>query len=327
MEHDFSKFPVGDFITGFVIGVTNVDVLDYSRGKYLQITFTDGYGVRTAKKWSYREDVDELPIEGEAYLVEGHVKEYNGSRYLDLANFKKAPSEFKKALTPQAPFSAEELRNDVEAVVSKITDASMQSFTRLVLSKFADEFFIAPAAVGVHHNYQGGLAHHSLEVVEYAERVAESSNYNLNKDLVIMGALLHDIGKTKCYCIKNFAPSMTVCGKLNDHIVVGVGMLYRLMYEWCLINKITEVPKWFDYLVHIVASHHENLEWGSPVKPAFEEALIVARADNLSASLTSMSKSIDEIDTDDGFSKKRDFKFGTFLNKPYFREGDGNNEV
>lgn len=319
MEYDFSKFDVGSEVSGYVIGISKVEVLDYSRGKYLMITFTDGYCVATAKRWNYKEGIDVLPTEGEVYLVDGVVKEYGG-KYLEITSFSNAPEEFKEHLTPQAPLSKSELGDKVSEVISRIEDDSMADFTLFIFSKVFERFLTVPAAVGVHHNYQGGTAYHSLEVVDYATKITESSNYNLNKDLVIMGALLHDIGKTKCYCIKNFAPSMTVCGKLNDHIVVGVGMLYRLMYEWCLINKITEVPKWFDYLVHIVASHHENLEWGSPVKPAFEEALIVARADNLSAGITSMNNSISEINTDDGFSNRRDFKFGTFLNKPYFRE-------
>lgn len=320
MEYDFSKFDVGSEVSGYVIGITDVDVLDYTRGKYLMIKFTDGFGVNTAKKWNFNACSDLLPVKGEVYKVNGTVKDYGG-KYLEINDFQPAPKEFKDALTPCSPMELYEVEEIIKTYTDAICDFSIKSFTEFVLDKYKDSFYEVPAAVGVHHNFKGGLALHSLEVLTLATSIASSTGKPYNYDLLVMGALLHDIGKVECYCIENFAPNMTLAGKLNDHIVVGIGMLYNLISAWISVNNYSKVPQWFDYLVHIIASHHENLEWGSPVKPAFEEALIVARADSMSASLTSMSKSIDEINTDDGFSKKRDFKFGTFLNKPYFRKG------
>jgi uncharacterized domain HDIG len=144
--------------------------------------------------------------------------------------------------------------------------------------KTADLFKRAPAAKGFHHIYLGGLLEHTLSVVRLLEKVAEHYP-NLNKDMLIAGGILHDIGK-----IYEFSYDQLIDysdeGRLIGHIVMGVEMLDK---------KIAAIPdfppKLSLELRHLLLSHHGEFEFGSPKRPKTLEALVVHYIDDLDAKL------------------------------------------
>jgi len=150
-----------------------------------------------------------------------------------------------------------------------------------------------PAAVYLHHAYVSGLLEHSLAVTSSALNIAR--NYlgalHIDVDVVIAGALLHDLGKLESYRLSP-APEMTVEGNVIDHIVLGYHRFMTLADEYLGKDvadaeganvKKTNVPSERQVLAigHILVSHHGTREFGSPVLPSTPEALIVSVADEL----------------------------------------------
>ena len=136
-----------------------------------------------------------------------------------------------------------------------------------------DRFLAYPASTGVHHVYVGGLLEHSLSVAKMGMAVA--SLIGGDRDIIITGSMLHDIGKIQELEItRGFR--FTDRGRLLGHITLGVMIVEEL------IGRIDGFPQELtDILTHIVISHHGLEEWGSPKKPMFPEALIVHHLDNL----------------------------------------------
>ena len=146
-------------------------------------------------------------------------------------------------------------------------------------------FWVLPAATNFHHAYKGGLSQHIAEVVENAYLMARGYD-NIDMDLLLTGALLHDLGKLKVYNLYKGLPGYTYYGDFYEHLTMGVLMVH----EYCARYNI-DVEKWdIVKLDHIILSHHGKREYGSPVPPVFQEAVIVNKADNMSAEMNKLDK-------------------------------------
>lgn len=150
--------------------------------------------------------------------------------------------------------------------------------------KLRERYLIATAAKTNHHAYRGGLVHHSVEVANHALNVAHQYPGLLCHDLLITAALLHDIGKLWEMEQNNWKSGQyTRAGNLLGHIFIGGSRLER----FCGILRFPENLR--DHLIHAILAHHEELEYGSPVKPMTPEAILLAKCDQISAELTQYS--------------------------------------
>jgi len=161
---------------------------------------------------------------------------------------------------------------------------------------FADESFRlafekTPGSTGGHHAKIGGLLLHTWEVVRIAKQTAVTMRANV--DLVVAGALLHDLGKVESYTTGPGGFTFTPCGLLVGHIVLGVMMLERRIAKLgepvCTEGQLLE-------LQHMILSHHGALEYGSPVTPMTAEAEIVHWADEASAKANDMMEALEDPD-------------------------------
>jgi 3'-5' exoribonuclease len=161
---------------------------------------------------------------------------------------------------------------------------------------FADDDFRlrferTPGSPSGHHAKLGGLLLHVYEVVSIAKTTARTARANM--DLIIAGSLLHDIGKVEAYEVSATGFSVTPCGLLLGHVVLGALMLERVLaklnHPVCTDGQLLE-------LQHMILSHHGSLEFGSPVQPATLEAEIVHWADESSAKANDMSESLEDPD-------------------------------
>lgn len=151
----------------------------------------------------------------------------------------------------------------------------------LVQGPYKNSFFTAPGAKGIHHAYVGGLAEHTQQVLDAAEKAAEAYPYlQINKDLLITGALLHDIGKIDCYILSSDGIQTSRAHDLFDHIVLGISILGRTAEH--LVHS-PEDEELYQQLIHIITSHHNLLEWGSPREPKTVEAWLIHIGDLLSS--------------------------------------------
>jgi 3'-5' exoribonuclease len=193
------------------------------------------------------------------------------------------------------------------------SEISTPTLRRVVDLFYADDNFRlqleqTPGSVNGHHAKLGGLLLHLFEVTSIARATAKTMNANV--DLVVAGALLHDIGKVEAYEIDGGGFANTPCGLLLGHVVLGCLMLERRLAavgrSACSEGQLLD-------LQHMILSHHGSLEFGSPVQPMTTEAEIVHWADEASAKANDMIESLEDSEafaSGREFSDKRPWRVG-----------------
>jgi len=153
-------------------------------------------------------------------------------------------------------------------------------------------FKMFPAAVAHHHAYVHGLLEHTLGVARSALAIAASykgTEYEADADIVLAGALLHDLGKVDTYLLSP-GPEATLEATVIDHIATGYARFSKLADAFGLSPLVRTL------LGHVILSHHGLKEFGSPVLPATPEAMIVSAADNLDFYLNSWHGAVEQLD-------------------------------
>ena len=179
-----------------------------------------------------------------------------------------------------SPVGFAELGERLAGLVDSVADPSLRALLERALDGSQEPgatFLVAPAAVRNHHAYRHGLLEHSIIVAETAAGVAGNFE-TVDRDLVLTGALLHDIGKIEAYTSDAMAPLLTDEGRLHGEIVIGHDIVRGLIAE--VPDFPPETAK---RLRHIIVSHHGMREKGSPVIPQTREAIIVHYCDDMTA--------------------------------------------
>lgn len=310
------ELEVGSNLEGFSGVITDVSVGNAKTGKFLSLKISDDSdSTIDAIQWSFEGDTPKLY---DACALNGKVQisSFTGKKQIVISKLVfKTDLELARKFMKHSFINSSVLYEKMSRLLDEINDENLREFCKRIHNDFQDLIKEIPAAVNMHHNYYGGYAQHVYEVMSMAismtNALKEFSNFDYNQDLIIAGSYLHDLGKLKSYCLDGLEPSMTFEGKLNDHIGEGVLMLSQLSNVYDI-----DISKWIPYLTNIILSHHENLEWGSPVKPSYPEALIIARADNMSASVEEMIDEVNELEDGEDFANKKSFKFGTRVHRP-----------
>lgn len=220
----------------------------------------------------------------------------------DPASYMKTPAE-----------NLDDLKDKFDRIVSMVNDVYLKELINIIFSSdMKSIFFKAPAARKIHHNYSGGLLEHTVRVAELCIEAGKIYP-QLNKDLLITGALLHDIGKIREYEIK-VLPEYTASGRMVGHIVLGSEILDDALKK--LAQSRPDMPEELKMMVkHMILSHHGSLEYGSPVKPLFPEALLLHMMDNLDAKLYVFMHKIDEEEETEGLFTSYDPFFEQYFFK------------
>ena len=156
----------------------------------------------------------------------------------------------------------------------------------LVVERYGDRLRIWPAALLVHHAYRGGLLEHILTIAEAGTALAAS--YGADADLIVAGAVLHDIGKLEELRYDGVT-TYSRRGNLVGHITVGVQMVHQL------VESIEGFPDELRVRIeHLIVSHHGERELGSPIEPMTEEAFILSAIDQLDAQLHQFRRHVAE---------------------------------
>ncbi|WP_369397287.1 3'-5' exoribonuclease YhaM family protein [Syntrophomonas palmitatica] len=203
------------------------------------------------------------------------------------------------------------LHYEFKLLLNSIDNSFMKTLLERIFNEATEKMFVnAPAARKIHHHYTGGLLEHTLNVARSCKHAAESYP-ELNRDLLITGALLHDIGKIWEYEIKA-APQYTAAGRLMGHIVLGSELLNEKIKE--LRQEGMDFPDKLEWMLkHMILSHHGSLEFGSPVVPLFPEAFVLYMMDNLDAKLFVYKEKINENAGQDELFTSYDSFFGQYF--------------
>ncbi|HRY12994.1 MAG TPA: HD domain-containing protein [Syntrophomonadaceae bacterium] len=220
--------------------------------------------------------------EGAVLGLLGDIGSFNGKIQVTVKRVK-VLDEDPVPYLPGPAISQAKLRKGLIDYIDSIKDIYLHSLLKRIFTpEQMDSFCKSSAAKSIHHNYSGGLLEHTIEVVDLCVRALDVFPA-MNRDLVVTGALLHDIGKILELDIK-VVPQYTVQGRLIGHITLGVEMVSREIRE--LRAEGVGFPFELEWMLeHMILSHHGNLEFGSPVVPMFPEALLLHAMDNLGAKM------------------------------------------
>ncbi|HJU83291.1 MAG TPA: HD domain-containing protein [Holophagaceae bacterium] len=283
----------GDPFTGFLLAQEATFRTSAKGTEYLELKLADASGDLKAFLWDVRAIEGELDsVKADAFLhVKGRADAYNGRMQLRLDKVRFAPDAEVGDLGRFFPVSARpvpEMLAELDGCIASVKDPWIR---RLLAALFQEDpllraaFAQAPAAKSMHHVYLGGLLEHTLSVLGMAE-LACGHYRELNRDLVLAGVLLHDVGKTAELSYQR-SFGYTDLGNLVGHISTEVQWIHRAA------DRLEGFPEELRLqLVHIVLSHHGRLEFGSPVLPKTPEALIVHYLDDLDGKLEVMFRGI-----------------------------------
>ena len=198
------------------------------------------------------------------------------------------------------PALREKQQRDFEAIVeavSGIADLRLHTLCRVFLEDYGDRFRRTAAARTYHHARRGGLVEHVAQMIRMAQCVA-TVYPELNRDLLVAGVFFHDTGKLweNCPEPRGFGMPYDERGELIGHIAIGIEMVNAL---WRKIHTPEQAAAWAalepsgedvrTHLIHLIASHHGEMEFGSPVYPKTPEAAALHYLDNLDAKLEMMA--------------------------------------
>lgn len=248
--------------------------------EYMNATFVAGKKSINAKMWDVPPRF-KLPVTKAKYDVKATVGEYLGKKQLTLSDFQMSLDQSMTEFMPAVDVPLPLLRSTLFSTISWIKDDKLKEIVTHVYEGYEADLMASTSAKGVHHVGVGGNIQHTIEVVQTAIAIVDANpQWTINRDLVIAGALLHDIGKAFIYDMSTPVMDYTPIGHLLEHITYAIILLERLLVE---LDDTYESR--IRLLQHIVASHHGKKEFGSPVTPIFMEAYIVNYADQISATL------------------------------------------
>ncbi len=256
--------------------------------QFMKLTLGDVSGTVRGIIW----DLNLLsePLEkGEVVFLKGSVNEYHGPQIVIKEIKKLAPDKVnRRYLQPMSDRDPQEMLQELKKIITEeVENSSLQRLLKKVFSdkNFVQKFAQAPAAKTVHHNYVGGLLEHTLEVVDLSKKIAEMYPDQINQDVLLTGAILHDMGKVEEYDMDSLNFELTDRGKLLGHISIGKEMLDRC------IHQLEEFPQELKLeLEHVLLTHHGKKEWGSPEIPKTIQAFALYYADLVSARISQFSK-------------------------------------
>jgi 3'-5' exoribonuclease len=281
----------GQSVTSFFL-ISSKEIRTSSRtGKsWLQIELCDRTGRISGKMWDNYADAAARFDRDAIVKVQGRAKLYNEQIELTVELILPAQeSDYDIAdFLPHTKEDVEKLYARLREVVAGVKDPCLKKLLTSVVDDptIAPKLKRAPAAMTMHHAFIGGLLEHIVSVIGLMQGVA--GHYpELDRDLLLTGIVLHDIGKTEeLSYVRGFG--YTTEGQLLGHISMGLALVRKK------IEAIPEFPRPLAVLVeHLILSHHGSYEFGSPRLPQFREAVVLHFLDDLDSKMAAMRATLD----------------------------------
>jgi 3'-5' exoribonuclease len=303
----------GDKIaTSFLVAEKNM-AFSQKGSAYLNVRLKDKTGEIDGKVWDNAVDLDRIFKKGDVIFIEGRVLSYRNTLQISIVTIKPcAPEDVDPAdFLPVSKIDTAAMFRDLTAYIDTLSSEPVRKLLAAFFhdDKTAELFRRAPAAKGFHHIYLGGLLEHTLSVVRLLDRAAEHYPH-LNRDMLIAGGMLHDIGKIYEFSYDSLIEYSDE-GRMIGHLVMGVEMINKK------IEAIADFPpKTALELRHIILSHHGEFEYGSPKRPKTMEALVIHFMDDLDAKLNAFQSFVaaDAANTDSDWTAYNRF-FERYLYK------------
>lgn len=281
---------------------------------YMTLKLVDRSGEIEARVWDRVDEFSERFGKDDFLRVQGKASVYLGKMQLVIQELTPVP-EHEVDLSdflPVSKRSREDMLNELRGRIASLQDQNLRALLEAFFNDQAllNRYAAAPAAKSMHHVYIGGLLEHSLAVASLVDDICKRYP-SLNRDLLLAGALLHDIGKVgELSYLRTF--DYTDEGKLIGHIVLGVELVEDK------IRTLVDFPRRTAILLkHMLLSHHGQYEYGSPKRPKTLEAVVLNFLDDLDSKINGVSAHIDkEIDNNANWTS-----YHRLYDRYFFKEG------
>lgn len=263
--------------------VTNISEAEARNGKvYCKITLSDGDSTVVANMFDVSSNVlrDLYDIKPATVVnADLRVSEYNGAKSFVVSCIQK--SEDQSCINDYMklpPIPSKVMYDYITATLHDNVAGYLLTVTESILDLYAREFCTSSAAVAMHHNMLGGLLYHTYRMLQSAVHLCEVYP-ELDKELMICGTILHDIGKIKEYKTNRMGEAtVSPCGALFGHLYIGAELVHSTAVELgCADNEKIIL------LQHMILSHHGVQQWGAVVPPAIPEAFVLHFIDDIDA--------------------------------------------
>lgn len=274
---------------------------DVKGTEYLDMVLADSEGECVAKLWNYARLTHGEYDANDIVKVRGTVQIWKDTEQFKIDRIRHATEEDgvdMSGIIPTAPLDPQATYDELYALTDGFTDEELRRIVRYLLRENREQLLIYPAGVKLHHATRGGLLHHTVSVVRLCEKIADLYPA-LHRDLLLSGAILHDIGKLKELDADTLgiAGAYTDEGQLLGHINVGMSMIAAAA-EITMVSHKTAM-----LLEHMILSHHGKPEFGSPRLPMFPEAEVLSVCDLLDSKMYEMDAALDGV-SKDGFTER-----------------------
>ncbi len=288
--------PGQEYIGFLAVRKASPDKTNGGTGKpFLNATLSDGDDDYNAKQWNYD---GPSPAENTIIKVQAMVETYLGKPQLKIIRWRPAEEgECSQRFIPVCPRSINEMADELHQNIISINHSGLQELVTDLINAYREDFISCPGAMKHHHAYIGGLLEHTLGVAAIASKLALGEE--VDKDLLLAGAILHDTGKIWECDWTGHAITMKTEGRFIGHICKGI----TLIENWTMRCPGVVDRETLNLLLHMIVSHHGKLEWGSPVEPITKEAVILHQADYIDTNLWKINKA--EADTEPGTWTKK----------------------
>lgn len=248
---------------------------------YLDLVLSDKDGEIFAKLWDYNEAAHGKYDTDMFVKIRGVISQYNGHDQLRIERIRSViesdnvdVSDFVKS----ADYSGDEMYNHLISLVNAFKDEELKKIVSYLLEQNKEKILYFPAAFRLHHAIRSGLLMHTASIVKLCESVCKVYPF-VNRELLISGAILHDIAKTVEFDVKEtgIASGYTVEGNLLGHLVMGAMMVRDAAKKLNIDSEKSML------LQHMILSHHGEPEFGAAVRPLFLEAELLSQLDLMDA--------------------------------------------
>ena len=289
---DLANFDEGKLFDGFFLVLAKQQRTTKSNKAYLSLILGDKTGQLEGRVWEPSDPRIAKDFErGDIVKARGSASRFDDRLQMKIDQLRVAlPSEVDKAdLLPSTTYDIADLWSQLLGFVDSFTNPDLKLLLTTMLADpvIAQAYREAPAAKQLHHAWLGGLLEHVISLLTLADRVAPHYPL-LNRDLLMTGVILHDIGKVRELSWE-IGFEYTVEGSLLGHIQIGTALAERT------IDSLPNFPPRLKTLVlHMILSHHGKLEFGSPKLPMIPEALALSFLDDLDAKMQAIQVEFDK---------------------------------
>ena len=270
--------------------------VDKRGSHFIQFSVGDRTGAVVAFFWNATEEFAQKFTDGDFVRVEGAVQLYQGKLQVVARKLAKADASEVVAedFVERAEQDVETLTTRLREILETVERPALRALVKVFLDDkdFMASFSRSYAGVRLHHAHVGGLLEHTVAMMELAQFVAAQYPKIVNHDLLIVGAFLHDVGKTVELVGDSLSPVYSDEGQALGHLYLGAEILDRKIKELETIDGTAFDPFLALKLKHMILSHHGTPEFGSSKVPMTREAVALHLIDSLDAKLNEFQKFI-----------------------------------